>query len=182
MATIYKKHENWSSRLTFLLAAVGAAVGLGNIWKFPFIAGQNGGGAFVLVYLLAVLFVALPILIAEIALGRWGRQSPPNAMANVAQSQGHSRSWSIVGWQKLSTQLTCMNGSCATGPHGGNQSAPSSGTALVSTNTAPRSSTGPTPTQTGGGNAGSFEPACLSGRLAKVSASGSVRPSSRVVE
>lgn len=98
MATIYKKHENWSSRFTFLLAAVGAAVGLGNIWKFPFIAGQNGGGAFVLVYLLAVLFVALPILIAEIALGRWGRQSPPNAMANVAQSQGRSRSWSIVGW------------------------------------------------------------------------------------
>jgi len=98
MVTIYKKHENWSSRFTFLLAAVGAAVGLGNIWKFPFIAGQNGGGAFVLVYLLAVLFVALPILIAEIALGRWGRQSPPNAMANVAQSQGRSRSWSVVGW------------------------------------------------------------------------------------
>jgi NSS family neurotransmitter:Na+ symporter len=98
MATIYKKHENWSSRFAFLLAAVGAAVGLGNIWKFPFVAGQNGGGAFVLVYLLAVLFVALPILIAEVALGRWGRQSPPNAMANVAQSQGRSRSWSIVGW------------------------------------------------------------------------------------
>ena len=44
MATIYKKHENWSSRFTFLLAAVGAAVGLGNIWKFPYVTGQNGGG------------------------------------------------------------------------------------------------------------------------------------------
>jgi NSS family neurotransmitter:Na+ symporter len=98
MATIYKKHENWSSRFTFLLAAVGAAVGLGNIWKFPYVTGQNGGSAFVLVYLLAVFFVAMPILIAEIALGRWGRQSPPNAMANVAQGQGRSRSWSIVGW------------------------------------------------------------------------------------
>jgi NSS family neurotransmitter:Na+ symporter len=98
MATIYKKHENWSSRFTFLLAAVGAAVGLGNIWKFPYVTGQNGGSAFVLVYLLAVAFVALPILIAEVALGRWGRQSPPNAMANVAQSQGRSRRWSIVGW------------------------------------------------------------------------------------
>jgi NSS family neurotransmitter:Na+ symporter len=98
MATIYKKHENWSSRFTFLMAAVGAAVGLGNIWKFPYVTGQNGGGAFVLVYLLAVAFVALPILIAEIALGRWGRQSPPNAMANVAESQGRSRSWSIIGW------------------------------------------------------------------------------------
>jgi NSS family neurotransmitter:Na+ symporter len=98
MATIYKKHETWSSRFTFLLAAVGAAVGLGNIWKFPYITGQNGGSAFVLVYLLSIAFVALPILIAEIALGRWGRQSPPNAMANVAQSQGRSRNWSIVGW------------------------------------------------------------------------------------
>ncbi|NNJ66133.1 MAG: sodium-dependent transporter, partial [Xanthomonadales bacterium] len=51
MATIYKKHENWSSRITFLMAAVGAAVGLGNIWKFPYVAGQSGGSAFVLVYL-----------------------------------------------------------------------------------------------------------------------------------
>jgi NSS family neurotransmitter:Na+ symporter len=98
MATIYKKHESWSSRLTFLLAAVGAAVGLGNIWKFPYVTGQNGGGAFVLIYLLAVLFVALPILIAEIAIGRWGRQSPPNAMSNVAVSQGRSKYWSVVGW------------------------------------------------------------------------------------
>jgi NSS family neurotransmitter:Na+ symporter len=98
MATIYKEHENWSSRLTFLLAAIGAAVGLGNIWKFPYITGQSGGGAFVLVYLLAVLFVATPILIAEIAVGRWGRQSPPNAMANVAASQQRSKRWSVVGW------------------------------------------------------------------------------------
>jgi NSS family neurotransmitter:Na+ symporter len=98
MATIYKKHENWSSRFTFLMAAVGAAVGLGNIWKFPYVTGQNGGSAFVLVYLLAVIFVALPILIAEIAIGRWGRQSPPNAMINVAHDQGRSGAWSIIGW------------------------------------------------------------------------------------
>ena len=98
MAIIHKEHENWSSRLTFLLAAIGAAVGLGNIWKFPYITGQNGGGAFVLVYLLAVFFVAIPILIAEVAVGRWGRQSPPNAMANVASSQGRSKRWSLVGW------------------------------------------------------------------------------------
>ncbi|MBT8048587.1 MAG: sodium-dependent transporter [Xanthomonadales bacterium] len=98
MATIHKKHENWSSRFTFLLAAVGAAVGLGNIWKFPYVTGQNGGSAFVLVYFLAVAFVALPILIAEIAVGRWGRQSPPNAMMNVARGQGRSGAWSLVGW------------------------------------------------------------------------------------
>ncbi len=94
----FKKHENWSSRMTFLMAAVGAAVGLGNIWKFPYITGQNGGSAFVLVYLLSILFVALPILIAEIMLGRWGKQSPPNAMSIEAKSQGRSKSWSIVGW------------------------------------------------------------------------------------
>jgi NSS family neurotransmitter:Na+ symporter len=94
----FKKHENWSSRMTFLMAAVGAAVGLGNIWKFPYITGQNGGSAFVLVYLLSIVFVALPILIAEITLGRWGKQSPPNAMSIVAKSQGRSKSWSIVGW------------------------------------------------------------------------------------
>jgi NSS family neurotransmitter:Na+ symporter len=98
MATIHKQHENWSSRFTFLLAAIGAAVGLGNIWKFPYITGQNGGGAFVLIYLLAVAFVALPILIAEIAVGRWGKQSPPNAMSNVAEAQGRSQRWSVVGW------------------------------------------------------------------------------------
>jgi len=102
MATTHKiQHENWSSRFAFLMAAVGAAVGLGNIWKFPYITGQNGGGAFVVVYLLAVIFVALPILIAEIALGRWGQQSPPNAMGAVAHDQGRSKAWRLIGWSGM---------------------------------------------------------------------------------
>ncbi len=96
--SIYKQHETWSSRLTFLLAAVGAAIGLGNIWKFPYIMGANGGSAFVLVYLLSILFVAVPILIAEIMLGRRGKQSPPNAMAIIARQEGRSPRWAIVGW------------------------------------------------------------------------------------
>ena len=96
--TTYKQHETWSSRLTFLLAAVGAAIGLGNIWKFPYIMGENGGSAFVLVYLLSILFVAVPILIAEIMLGRRGKQSPPHTMAIIAKEEGRSRRWSIVGW------------------------------------------------------------------------------------
>jgi NSS family neurotransmitter:Na+ symporter len=96
--TSYKQHETWSSRLTFLLAAVGAAIGLGNIWKFPYIMGENGGSAFVLVYLLCIAFVAIPILIAEIMLGRRGKQSPPNAVAIVAREEGRARGWSIVGW------------------------------------------------------------------------------------
>mgnify|MGYP000606225381 CR=1 FL=1 len=75
MATIYTKHENWTSRFTFLMAAVGAAVGLGNIWKFPYVTGQNGGSAFVLVYLLAIFIVAMPIMMGEMVLGRRGRMS-----------------------------------------------------------------------------------------------------------
>jgi NSS family neurotransmitter:Na+ symporter len=95
---IYKQHENWSSRLTFLLAAVGAAIGLGNIWKFPYIMGENGGSAFVLVYLLCILFVAIPILIAEIMLGRRGKQSPPHSVAIIAREEGRSKRWAIIGW------------------------------------------------------------------------------------
>jgi NSS family neurotransmitter:Na+ symporter len=90
--------HTWSSGFTFILAAVGAAVGLGNIWKFPFVAGVSGGGAFVLVYLICVAFVAVPILIAELLIGRRGASSPPVAMAVLANSAGRSRMWSIVGW------------------------------------------------------------------------------------
>ena len=96
-----KPHEHWTSRFTFLMAAIGAAVGLGNIWRFPFITGANGGSAFVLVYLVIIALVALPILITEIALGRMGKQSPPHALAIVAKRQGRSARWSIVGWLGL---------------------------------------------------------------------------------
>ncbi|HLF30343.1 MAG TPA: sodium-dependent transporter [Xanthomonadales bacterium] len=96
--TAFKQHDNWTSRTSFLLAAIGAAVGLGNIWKFPYITGANGGSAFVLVYLLVILFVALPILIAEITLGRMGKQSPPRSLFLVARRFGSSGRWSIVGW------------------------------------------------------------------------------------
>ena len=63
-------HATWSTRLSFLLAAVGAAVGLGNIWKFPYMTGTNGGAAFVTVYLICVVAIAIPILIGELMLGR----------------------------------------------------------------------------------------------------------------
>ncbi|HKX55627.1 MAG TPA: sodium-dependent transporter [Xanthomonadales bacterium] len=96
--TSFKQHEQWSSRIVFLLSAIGAAVGLGNIWKFPYITGENGGSAFVLVYLLVIAFVAIPILIAEIMLGRRGRQSPPHSVAIIAREEGRSRAWSVVGW------------------------------------------------------------------------------------
>ena len=97
-------HSNasWSSGFTFILAAVGAAVGLGNIWKFPYVVGVNGGGAFVLVYLGCVLFIAVPILIAELWIGRSGGHSPPIAMANVARDAGlNSGRWSLVGYMAM---------------------------------------------------------------------------------
>ena len=91
-------HGSWSTRTAFILAAVGAAVGLGNIWKFPYLAGTNGGGAFVLVYIGCAMAIAIPILIAELLIGRASRESPPRAVAQLAVQAGCSRHWSIVGW------------------------------------------------------------------------------------
>ena len=90
--------HTWSSGTTFILAAIGAAVGLGNIWKFPYVVGMNGGGAFVLVYVICVALIAIPILIGELLIGRLGNKSPPIAMATVAEVSGRSRSWAVVGW------------------------------------------------------------------------------------
>jgi len=93
--------HSWSSGLAFILAAVGAAVGLGNIWKFPYIVGVSGGGAFVIIYLLSVVFVAVPILITELWIGHRGGHSPPVAMRNVAVNAGRSKAWAIVGWMGM---------------------------------------------------------------------------------
>ena len=90
-------HGSWSSRTTFLLAAVGAAVGLGNIWKFPYLTGVSGGGAFVAVYVLCAIVVAVPILIGELLVGRRGHRSPAVAMEQVASESGRSGAWWLVG-------------------------------------------------------------------------------------
>lgn len=91
-------HGEWSSRFAFILAATGSAVGLGNIWKFPYIAGENGGGAFVIVYLLCILLIGLPIMIAESLIGRRGRQSPINTMSDLADEANADPRWHYVGW------------------------------------------------------------------------------------
>jgi len=90
-------HGQWSSRLAFILAATGSAVGLGNIWKFPYIAGENGGGAFVLVYLLCIAVIGIPIMMAEVMLGRRGRQSPINTMDTLAREEKVSSHWKWLG-------------------------------------------------------------------------------------
>ena len=93
--------ESWSGRLAFILASIGAAVGLGNIWKFPYTLGSSGGSAFVLVYVIAILLVATPIMIAEMVIGRHARASAPTAMRKVAESSGASRHWELLGWMGL---------------------------------------------------------------------------------
>jgi len=94
-------HGMWSSRLAFILAATGSAVGLGNIWRFPYTTGEYGGGAFVLVYLLCVAAIGIPIMIAEIMLGRRGRRSPINTMAYLAKQEGRHPSWQLLGWMGI---------------------------------------------------------------------------------
>lgn len=81
----------------FMLAAAGSAVGLGNIWKFPYMAGQMGGSAFVLTYLLFMFIIGMPILVLEWLIGRRGQKNPIHTMEDVAVSEGHSKSWRWVG-------------------------------------------------------------------------------------
>ena len=94
-------HGMWSSRLMFILAATGSAVGLGNIWRFPYVTSENGGGAFVLVYLACIALVGLPILFSEIIVGRRGRMSPINSIRELASAAGGSKAWAGLGWLGL---------------------------------------------------------------------------------
>ncbi|MEE9232009.1 MAG: sodium-dependent transporter [Nitrospirales bacterium] len=91
-------HGQWSSRWTFILAATGAAVGLGNIWKFPYLTGQNGGSAFVLIYVVCVAALGIPLMMAEILLGRRGRSTPIRSMQALATETNAGQWWQIIGW------------------------------------------------------------------------------------
>ncbi|MBT8149491.1 MAG: sodium-dependent transporter, partial [Gammaproteobacteria bacterium] len=87
----------WTKRWTFIMATTGAAVGLGNIWKFPYIAGENGGGAFVLMYLLCIFLFGIPIMMGEVMLGRRARLNPIHAMLKNSRDAAASKAWSFVG-------------------------------------------------------------------------------------
>lgn len=93
--------RTWSSKLTFVLATAGAAVGLGNLWRFPFITGENGGAAFILIYLVCVFLIGVPIITAEITIGRMGHMSPIGAARAIIKRQKVSRFWMIVGYLSL---------------------------------------------------------------------------------
>lgn len=89
---------HWSSKAAFILAAIGSAVGLGNLWRFPYVAGENGGGAFVLFYVICVLLIGLPVLVAELFIGRRGGMSAVGSVVKIAAAEGRSPLWSLQSW------------------------------------------------------------------------------------
>jgi len=93
MSTDTQGRGQWGSSLGFIMAAAGSAVGLGNIWRFPYLTGENGGGAFVFVYILCVLLIGLPLLLNEIALGRMSGKNPIGAI----KATGGNKFWQIAG-------------------------------------------------------------------------------------
>lgn len=95
----------WGSRLGFILAAAGSAVGLGNIWKFPYITGENGGGWFVIIYLICILAIGLPIMISEVMLGRMTQKSPVGAFKALAPGTA----WSGVGWMGVAAGFIILS-------------------------------------------------------------------------
>lgn len=101
MAQTDKPHTLWLGRWGFFFAATGSAVGLGNIWKFPYMTGENGGGAFVLIYLVCILLVGIPLMMTEIMMGRRGRSNPIDAVRKVAIEGGASPLWRIVGMMSM---------------------------------------------------------------------------------
>ncbi|MDA9991882.1 sodium-dependent transporter, partial [Candidatus Marinimicrobia bacterium] len=97
--------EQWGSRLGFILAASGSAVGLGNIWKYPHMAGQNGGAAFTIVYLICILIVGLPVLLGELAIGRNTQLSPVGAFKKLSNASY----WKWVGFLGVSSAFVILS-------------------------------------------------------------------------
>jgi len=98
MAAIGRKTDTWGSKFGFIMAAVGSSVGLGNFWRFPFTAGENGGGAFIIIYLACVILFGLPVLMAEYALGRKSGRSAIDGIQYLAAEEGKSKAWVALGW------------------------------------------------------------------------------------
>ncbi len=94
-------NREWSSRWGFMLAAVGVAIGLGNLWRFPFIAGENGGGAFVLIYIIFVAVISFPIMAGELVIGKLGGASAVESMRRLTSDLQVSKFWSSIGWMSV---------------------------------------------------------------------------------
>jgi NSS family neurotransmitter:Na+ symporter len=92
------KREVWSSAAMFILAAIGGAVGFGSIWRFPYLIGTSGGPAFVIIYIVLLIAITIPLMMAETLMGRRGKASAPVSMSRLASEIGASQWWTIVGW------------------------------------------------------------------------------------
>ena len=102
------KREHWTSSLGFVCAAAGSAVGLGNIWKFPYIAGENGGGAFVMVYLLCILLVGIPVMLCEMTLGRATQKNPVGAFKALSPKSSHTANLTGISLIFAGLALLCF--------------------------------------------------------------------------
>ncbi len=101
--------SHWTHRWAFIMATAGSAVGLGNIWKFPYMTGTNGGSAFVLVYLLCVVLIGLPLMMTEIMLGRRAQRNPVDGMAHLAAEAGGSSLWRGVGYMGIAAGILILS-------------------------------------------------------------------------
>ena len=99
------KRENFQSRLGFLLVSAGCAIGIGNVWRFPYVAGQNGGGLFVLFYLVFLLTMGVPVLTMELAVGRAGKKSAVLAYKNLEKP---GQKWHIHGYVAFFGNIALM--------------------------------------------------------------------------
>tara|TARA_A100001015_G_C14835838_1_gene650469 strand:+ start:244 stop:864 length:621 start_codon:yes stop_codon:yes gene_type:complete len=104
--------EQWSGSLGFILAATGAAVGLGNIWKFPYMVGSDGGSSFVLVYLICVLLIGVPIMMAEILIGRVAQKNPIDAIKYISKNNNKSNNWQFMGWWGMCCLMLTLSFYC----------------------------------------------------------------------
>jgi len=104
-----QQYPTFSSRLGFILVTAGAAVGLGNVWSFTYVAGKNGGGGFVLIYLLTLFLVAAPVFMAELLLGRMGKASPPTALKTLQVNSGSKLPWALPAWIGLVASVLVLS-------------------------------------------------------------------------
>lgn len=101
-----QQREHWGSRLGLILATAGSAIGLGSLWRFPYLTGENGGGLFVILYIVFTIFIGLPVFIAEILMGRTSQEGPVMAFKNLSKPNS---SWHLVGWLSVFTSFIILS-------------------------------------------------------------------------
>jgi len=101
-----KQREHWSSHIGFVLAAAGSAIGLGTLWKFPYVTGENGGGLFVLTFIFCTFFIGIPVFIAELILGRKAQRGAVGIFSSLTNN---SSFWKVAGWLGIITSFLLMS-------------------------------------------------------------------------